>query len=61
MSTHILHSDPSGLRHDRAAAIDPGFLVAAALFAAVLIAEAAFIALAAPALTDIGSLYITAT
>jgi hypothetical protein len=40
---------------------DPTFLIAAALFLAVVIAEAAFIAWAAPSIPDIGSLYITVT
>jgi hypothetical protein len=40
---------------------DPAFLIAAALFLAVVIAEAAFIALVAPNIPDIGSLYITVT
>jgi hypothetical protein len=40
---------------------DPAFLIAAALFLAVVIAEAAFIALAAPSIPDIGSLYIAVT
>ncbi len=40
---------------------DPAFLIAAALFLAVVIAEAAFIAWAAPSIPDIGSLYITVT
>ena len=36
---------------------DPALLIAAALFLAVVIAEAAFIALAAPSIPDIGSIY----
>jgi hypothetical protein len=40
---------------------DPALLIAAALFLAVVIAEAAFIAWAAPSIPDIGSLYITVT
>ena len=40
---------------------DPAFLIAAALFLAVVIAEAAFIALAAPSIPDIGGLYATVT
>jgi len=40
---------------------DPALLVAAALFLAVVIAEAAFIALAASSLPDIGSIYVTVT
>ena len=38
-----------------------GLLIAVALFLAVVIAEAAFIALAAPSIPDIGTLYITVT
>jgi hypothetical protein len=40
---------------------DPALLIAAALFLAVVIAEAAFIALAAPNIPDIGSIYATVT
>jgi hypothetical protein len=36
---------------------DPALLIAVALFLAVGIAEAAFIALAAPSIPDIGSIY----
>jgi hypothetical protein len=45
----------------RRSGTDPAFLIAAALFLAVVIAEAAFIALAAPSIPDIGALYITVT
>ena len=38
-----------------------GFLIAVALFLAVVIADAVFIALAARRIPDIGSLYITVT
>jgi hypothetical protein len=38
-----------------------GLLIAAALFLAVVIADAVFIALAASSIPDIGSLYITVT
>jgi len=38
-----------------------GLLIAAALFLAVVIANAVFIALAARSIADIGSLYITVT
>ena len=38
-----------------------GLLIAAALFLAVVIANAVFIALAARSIPDIGSLYITVT
>jgi hypothetical protein len=40
---------------------DPAFLIAAALFLAVVIAEAVFIAFAAPNIPDIGALYVTVT
>jgi hypothetical protein len=40
---------------------DPALLIAAALFLAVVIAEAAFIALAASSIPDIGSIYAIAT
>jgi hypothetical protein len=45
----------------RRSGADPTFPIAAALFLAVVIAEAAFIALAAPSIPDIGALYITVT
>jgi hypothetical protein len=45
----------------RRSGTDPAFLIAAALFLAVVIAEAVFIALAAPSIPDIGALYITVT
>jgi hypothetical protein len=45
----------------RRSGTDPAFLIAVALFLAVVIAEAAFIALAAPSISDIGALYATAT
>ena len=38
-----------------------GLLIAAALFLAVVIADAAFIALAVRSIPDIGTLYITVT
>ena len=38
-----------------------GLLIAAALFLAVVIANAVFIALAARSIPDIGSLYVTVT
>jgi hypothetical protein len=62
MSTQILRSAPAGLPvHHGAAgrsAIDPALPVAAALFAAAVIAEAVFDALAAPTIADIGSLIV---
>jgi len=45
----------------RRSGTDPAFLIAAALFLAVVIAEAAFIALAAPSIPDIGAIYATVT
>ena len=45
----------------RRSGTDPALLIAAALFLAVVIAEAAFIAWAAPNMPDIGSLYVTVT
>jgi len=61
-------SSSSGLTLRRAArgtarrvSADPQLFVAAALFVAVLIAEALFIAAAAPSLADIASLYVTTT
>jgi hypothetical protein len=43
------------------AGADPTFLAACALFLAVLIADAVLIALAAPDIVEIGSLYSTTT
>ena len=40
---------------------DPALLIAAALFLAVMIAEAGFISWAAPNIPDIGPLYVTVT
>jgi hypothetical protein len=61
--TSMTHSAPAaaGRGAARRSGTDPAFLIAAALFLAVVIAEAAFIALAAPSIPDIGSLYITVT
>jgi hypothetical protein len=50
-----------GRSSSRQRAADPAFLIAAALFLAVVIAEAAFIAMAAPSIPDIGALYATVT
>ncbi len=63
-STQIATSAANVLRFDRGAArrrwrVDPGLAVAAALLLAVLIAEAIFIAIAAPTIADISSLYVT--
>ena len=52
---------PVGRGAARRSGTDPALLIAAALFLAVVIAEAAFIALAAPSIPDIGTLYITVT
>lgn len=60
MTTHIMPAGAAtSFRRDasRRSSTDPATLIAAALFIAVLIAEAAFIALAAPSVADIGSLY----
>jgi hypothetical protein len=61
--TSMTHSVPAtasrGASHR--SGTDPAFLIAAALFLAVVIANAAFIALAARSIPDIGSLYITVT
>lgn len=60
MTTHIM---PAGAATSfrrgafRQSSTDPATLIAASLFIAVLIAEAAFIALAAPGVADIGSPY----
>jgi hypothetical protein len=63
--TSMTRSAPAPAAAGRGAArrsgTDPAFLIAAALFLAVVIAEAALIALAAPSIPDIGSLYITVT
>jgi hypothetical protein len=61
--TSMTHSAPAAMGRGAShrSGIDPAFLIAAALFLAVVIAEAAFIALAAPSIPDIGTLYITVT
>jgi hypothetical protein len=46
-----------GRNASRRSGTDPALLIAAALFLAVVTAEAAFIALAAPSIPDIGSIY----
>jgi hypothetical protein len=61
-----IYTSPSVLafrRHSRTATrrADPQLYVAVALFVAVLIAEALFIAAAAPSLSDIGLLYAATT
>lgn len=45
----------------RHSGVDPGLAVAAALFLAVLIAEAIVIAIAPPTIADISSLYVSVT
>jgi hypothetical protein len=62
------HSTPSGWTTRTSnrvlparAGVDRRLLIAAALFLAVLIVEAAIIAVAAPTIADIGSLYATGT
>ena len=59
--TSMTRSAAVGRGAARRSGTDPALLIAAALFLAVVIAEAAFIAWAAPSLPDIGSLYITVT
>jgi hypothetical protein len=56
--THAVHALPT---HRGSLRGSGGLLIAAALFLAVLIAEAAVIALAAPTIPDIGALYVTVT
>jgi len=56
--THAVHALPTHLGSLRGSG---GLLIAATLFLAVLIAEAAVIALAAPTIPDIGALYVTVT
>jgi hypothetical protein len=56
--THAVHALPT---HHGSLQGSGGLLIAAALFLAVLIAEAAVIALAAPTIPDIGALYVTVT
>jgi len=52
---------PSERRAARGAGIDPGLLIAAGLFLAVLIVEALFVAITAPTGLDVGALYVTGT
>jgi hypothetical protein len=61
-TTHGLHAArlPLPLYRGRSQG-SGGLLIAAALFLAVVIADAVFIALAARSIPDIGSLYITMT
>ena len=61
--TSMTRSAPAavGRGATRRSGTDPALLIAAALFLAVVIADAVFIALAARSIPDIGSLYITVT
>jgi hypothetical protein len=59
-TTHGLHAARLPL-HRGSSQGSGGLLIAVALFLAVVISEAAFIALAASSIPDIGSLYITVT
>ena len=61
--TSMTRSAPAaaGRGASRRSGTDPALLIAAALFLAVVIAEAAFVAWAAPSIPDIGSIYITVT
>jgi hypothetical protein len=60
-SSSVLTSRRPARGTGRRVSTDPQLFVAAALFVAVLIAEALFIAAAAPSLADIASLYVTTT
>jgi hypothetical protein len=61
-STHMVSSARTQLPSYRGVAprraIDPGLLIAAALFAGVLIAGAVFTALAVATIPDIGAIYV---
>ena len=57
--TSMTRSTPAAA--SRAPLTEPAFLIAAGLFLTVVIVEAVFIALAAPSIPDIGSLYIIVT
>ena len=61
--TSMTRSAPAAVGHGAShrSGTDPAFLIAAALFLAVVIANAVFIALAVRSIPDIGSLYITVT
>ena len=56
--THAVHALPA---HRGSLQRSGGLLIAAALFLAVLIADAVIVALAVQTIPDIGSLYITVT
>jgi len=63
MTVHTLPAAPAAgpfSRHAHRFNTNAGLLIAAALFAAVLIAEAVFVVRAAPTLPDIGSYYAVA-
>jgi hypothetical protein len=61
-TTHGLHAARLRLPlHRGSSQGSGGLLIAAALFLAVVIADAVFIALAARSIPDIGSFYITVT
>jgi hypothetical protein len=60
-SSSVLAFRRPARRTRRRVSTDPQLVIAAALFVAVLIAEALFIAATAPSLADIGSLYVTTT
>jgi hypothetical protein len=61
-ATHMVSSARIHLPSYRGAArrsgIDPGLLIAAALFVGVLIGGAVFTALAVPTIPDIGAIYV---
>ena len=59
-ATHLTSSAraPSYRGTSRRPAVDPGLLIAAALFLSVLIAAAVFTALAVPTIPDIGAIYV---
>jgi hypothetical protein len=59
-ATHLTSSAraPSYRGTSRRLAVDPGLLIAAALFVSVLIAGAVFTALAVPTIPDIAAIYV---
>lgn len=65
ISTHLTGPARATLPSSRGSVyregVDPGLLIAGALFLGVVIAEAVFIALTASAVPDIGSLLIIVT
>jgi hypothetical protein len=60
-SSSVLAFRRPARRTGRRVSTDPQLVIAVGLFAAVLIAEALFIAAAAPSLADIALLYVTTT